>query len=68
VLVIKELGFGLAVAVFLDTTLVRIVLVPATMKLMGRWNWWMPRLLDRLVPEIDEGEPSQAHKLAAPVS
>jgi RND superfamily putative drug exporter len=56
VLVIKELGFGLAVAVLLDTTLVRIVLVPATMKLMGRWNWWMPGVLDRLVPEIDEGE------------
>jgi putative drug exporter of the RND superfamily len=56
VLVIKELGFGLAVAVFLDTTLVRIVLVPATMKLMGRWNWWMPRPFDRLVPELDEGE------------
>ncbi len=56
VMVIKELGFGLAVAVFLDATLVRCVLVPATMKLMGRWNWWMPRFLDRLVPEIEEGE------------
>ncbi|HTU18328.1 MAG TPA: MMPL family transporter [Gemmataceae bacterium] len=56
VLVIKELGFGLAVAVFLDTTLVRIVLVPATMKLMGRWNWWMPRPLGGLVPELDEEE------------
>jgi RND superfamily putative drug exporter len=67
VLVIKELGFGLAVAVFLDTTLVRIVLVPATMKLMGGWNWWMPKVLDRVVPEIDEGEASQAHKLATPV-
>jgi RND superfamily putative drug exporter len=39
----------------LDTTLVRLVLVPATMKLMGAWNWWMPNVLDRLVPEIDEG-------------
>jgi putative drug exporter of the RND superfamily len=51
VLVIKEIGFGLAV----DATLVRVVLVPATMKLLGRWNWWMPNALDRVVPEIDEG-------------
>ena len=49
----------------LDTTLVRLVLVPATMKLMGSSNWWMPRVLDRLVPEIDEGEPAPA--LSAPV-
>ena len=54
-LVIKEIGFGLAVAVAVDATLVRIVLVPATMKLLGRWNWWMPPALDRIVPEIDEG-------------
>lgn len=57
VLVIKELGFGLAVAILIDTTLVRMVLVPASMKLMGNLNWWMPKALDRLVPEIDEGEP-----------
>ena len=57
VLVIKEIGFGLAVAVLLDITLVRIVLVPSSMKLMGHWNWWMPRSLGRIVPEIDEGEP-----------
>jgi RND superfamily putative drug exporter len=56
VLVIKEIGFGLAVAVLIDTTLVRIVLVPAAMKLMGDWNWWMPKALGRLVPEIEEGE------------
>lgn len=56
VLVIKEIGFGLAVAVLIDTTLVRLVLVPATMKLMGDKNWWMPKVLDRFVPHIDEGE------------
>jgi RND superfamily putative drug exporter len=56
VLVIKEIGFGLAVAVFLDITVVRLILVPASMKLMGDKNWWMPRVLDRVIPEIDEGE------------
>jgi putative drug exporter of the RND superfamily len=56
VLVIKEIGFGLAVAVFLDITVVRLVLVPASMKLMGDKNWWMPAALDRVIPEIDEGE------------
>ena len=62
VLVIKEIGVGLAVAVAVDATLVRVVLVPATMKLLGRWNWWMPPALDRYVPEIDEGgfEPTPA--------
>ena len=43
---IKEMGFGLAVAVFLDATIIRIVMVPASMRLMGRWNWWLPRWLD----------------------
>ena len=55
VLVIKEIGFGLAAAVLIDTTIVRLVLVPASMKLMGERNWWMPKALDRIVPEIDEG-------------
>ena len=41
---IKELGLGCAVAIALDATLVRLILVPAAMKLMGRWNWWMPEL------------------------
>ena len=44
---IKEIGLGLAVAVALDATLVRLVLVPAMMELMGRWNWWLPRPLAR---------------------
>jgi RND superfamily putative drug exporter len=48
---IKEIGLGLAVAVGLDATLVRLVLVPATMEIMGRWNWWLPRGLARFVPE-----------------
>jgi RND superfamily putative drug exporter len=47
---IKEIGLGLAVAIALDATLVRLVLVPATMEIMGRWNWWLPRPLARLLP------------------
>jgi RND superfamily putative drug exporter len=49
----KMFGLGLAVAIFVDATIVRIVLVPATMKLMGDANWWMPGWLDRLLPTID---------------
>jgi RND superfamily putative drug exporter len=44
-LAIKQTGFALATAVFIDATLVRMVLVPATMTLLGRWNWWAPRFL-----------------------
>ena len=43
--IIKQLGFGLAVAVFLDATVIRSVLLPASMRLLGDWNWWMPRFL-----------------------
>jgi len=53
---VQQLGFSLAVAVFLDATLVRLVLVPAAMQLMGDWNWWLPGWLNRLVPRIDLGE------------
>jgi putative drug exporter of the RND superfamily len=48
----KEMGFGLAVAVLIDATLVRTILVPAVMRLVGRHNWWMPRSLDRWLPRI----------------
>lgn len=54
---IKMMGLGLATAIFVDATVVRIVLVPATMKLMGDRNWWMPAWLDRILPTVDiEGE------------
>ena len=49
---VKQLGIGMAVAVLLDATLVRMVLVPATMSLLGRWNWWLPGWLDRLLPTV----------------
>ena len=48
---IKEIGLGLAVAIALDATLVRLVLVPATMEIMGRWNWWLPSPVARVLPE-----------------
>jgi RND superfamily putative drug exporter len=42
ILPIQQLGFGLAVAIALDATVIRLVVVPSAMKLMGRWNWWLP--------------------------
>ena len=55
--IIKMMGVGLAVAVFLDATIVRLVLVPASMKLMGHANWWLPKWLDRILPNLDiEGD------------
>ena len=55
--IMKMFGLGLATAIFVDVTIVRIVLVPATMKLMGAANWWIPQWLDRILPTIDiEGE------------
>jgi RND superfamily putative drug exporter len=63
---VKVFGLGLAVAVLIDATLVRMVVVPATMELLGHRNWWMPRWLDRLLPRIDvEGEAVSAVPVAA---
>jgi putative drug exporter of the RND superfamily len=50
---VKMFGLGLAVAVFLDATVVRMVLVPSTMSLLGKANWWVPRWLDRILPHLD---------------
>ncbi len=50
VILVKALGLGIALAVLLDATVVRALLVPATMRLLGRWNWWLPRWLERLIP------------------
>jgi len=51
--IIKMFGLGLATAVFLDATLVRMLLVPATMELLGARNWWLPRWLDRILPTLN---------------
>lgn len=58
--VVKMFGFGLAVAILVDATLVRLVLVPATMDLAGRANWWIPRWLDRLLPRVGGHDPAGA--------
>jgi len=50
---IKEIGLGLSVAIALDATLVRLILVPATMEIMGRWNWWLPERMKRVLPRAD---------------
>jgi uncharacterized membrane protein YdfJ with MMPL/SSD domain len=64
---IKELGLGSAIAIALDATLVRLILVPAAMKLMGDWNWWMPSWLDRLIPNLSfEGGSSKPEAEPAP--
>jgi len=49
---IKEFGIGLAAAIFVDATLIRLLLVPAAMQLMGDLNWWLPPVLDRLLPRF----------------
>jgi RND superfamily putative drug exporter len=49
----KTIGLGLAVAVFLDATLVRLVLVPAVMMLAGEWNWWLPKPLAKVMPKLN---------------
>ncbi|HEX8941473.1 MAG TPA: MMPL family transporter, partial [Candidatus Limnocylindrales bacterium] len=49
IVLIKALGLGVAIAVALDATVVRALLVPATMRLLGRWNWWLPAWLARFV-------------------
>ncbi|MGZ4387478.1 MAG: MMPL family transporter, partial [Gaiellaceae bacterium] len=65
---IKQLGVGLAVAVFIDATIIRGVLLPATMKLLGEWNWYLPRWLEwlpQITPEADD--PVERAQPAAPV-
>jgi RND superfamily putative drug exporter len=49
---VKSVGIGMAAAIFVDATVVRMVLVPSTMELLGNANWWLPRWLDRILPEF----------------
>jgi RND superfamily putative drug exporter len=63
VITIKSIGVGMAIAVFIDATIIRVLLVPAAMRLMGRWNWWAPGFLGRFVDRLgfshaeDDDEP-----------
>ncbi len=70
--VLKVFGLGLAAAIFIDATLVRMVLVPSIMELLGPANWWMPSWLDRVVPnlgvEVDVALPVASDQPATPVA
>jgi len=71
--VVKEFGVGLAVAIAIDSTLVRCLLVPAVMVLLGKWAWWMPSWMERVVPKFSiEGEEyfarRDAERAAAPAA
>ncbi|HYQ63481.1 MMPL family transporter [Actinophytocola sp.] len=76
---VKIFGLGLATAIVVDATIVRCLLVPATMVLLGRWNWWLPRWLDRSLPHLldhrdpvpepgngGQGEPDQRADVTSP--
>ncbi len=52
-LTLKTMGVGMAVAVFIDATVSRIILLPSAMKLAGRWNWWMPKWLEKILPKVE---------------
>jgi RND superfamily putative drug exporter len=70
-IVIKSIGVGMAIAVFLDATIIRVLLVPATMRLLGHWNWWAPGPLGRLADRLgfshveDEAEHTPAEASAS---
>jgi uncharacterized membrane protein YdfJ with MMPL/SSD domain len=66
ILDMKEMGIGLAAAVLIDATIVRAVLLPATMKLLGDWNWYLPRWLEWLPNVETHGERIRTE--AAPVT
>lgn len=59
---VKQLGLGLATAVLVDATVVRLVLVPASMELLGRANWWIPRWLDRILPAVHTHNPTRTNQ------
>jgi RND superfamily putative drug exporter len=63
---VQQIGFALAVAILVDATLIRILLVPATMRLLGHWNWWLPGWLDSRLPRIRLSEAAAAWESGTP--
>jgi RND superfamily putative drug exporter len=66
VVTIKSIGVGMALAVFLDATVVRVLLVPATMRLLGEWNWWAPGILGRLADRLGFSHVEDEEAVPAP--
>ena len=65
---IKQMGFGLAAAILIDATLVRAVLLPSVMKLLGEWNWYLPRWLEWLPRfELEPGQRGRKRERAPEV-
>jgi uncharacterized membrane protein YdfJ with MMPL/SSD domain len=62
----KQMGIGLSIAVLIDATIVRAVLLPSAMKLLGEWNWYLPRWLE-WVPSLSAEGPSEEAPEAPPV-
>jgi RND superfamily putative drug exporter len=67
---VKQIGLGLAVAVLVDATVVRMVLVPAVMELLGKANWWLPAPLARILPQAShvEDEPPAEARVPVPAA
>ena len=64
----KQMGIGLAAAILIDATIIRAVLLPATMKLLGEWNWYLPRSLEWLPSLSSEAAPEPVEERPALVS
>jgi putative drug exporter of the RND superfamily len=68
-IVLKVIGVGMATAILVDATVIRMLLLPSVMHLLGRANWWMPAWLGRVLPELHvEGRPEEHLPLAGPES
>ncbi|RMG36702.1 MAG: MMPL family transporter [Methanobacteriota archaeon] len=53
ILILKTMGLAMAVAIFIDATVSRVMILPAAMRLAGKWNWWIPKWLDKILPKIE---------------